>query len=77
MKLLQWLPAILATVLGILEVVIKFLKELLTLVVSVLFPIIPSNKFKAIVTAIRGWVDKIYDFISKYKDMILKAIGAI
>ena len=76
-KLLQWLPALVSPLLGILEAVLKFVKEVLTLVVTVLFPIIPNEKFKAIVTVVREWVNKIYDWISGGKEKILKAIGLI
>ena len=77
LKLLKWLPAIAAPLLGIVEAVVKFAKELLTLIVTILFPIIPNEKFKVTVTTIRALVDKIYDWISGGKDTILKAIGAI
>ena len=77
LKLLTWLPAIIAPLLGIVEAVVKFIKEILTLVVTILFPIIPSEKFKNIVTKVRTIVDKVYDWISGGKEKILKAIGAI
>jgi hypothetical protein len=76
-KLLLWLPAIVAPLLGILEAVLKFLKEVLTLVVTVLFPIIPNEGFKKIVTTVRGIVDKVYDLLSQWKEKILSAIKLI
>jgi hypothetical protein len=76
-KLLSWLPAIVAPLLGILEAVLKFLKEALTLIVTILFPIIPNAKFKVIVTKLRALVDKAYDVLSGAKDSILKYIGVI
>jgi hypothetical protein len=77
MKLVTWLPTIVATIFGILEAVLKFLKEVLTLIVSILFPIIPNNKFKAFVTKMRALIDKGYDVISKAKESILKWVGVI
>jgi len=77
LKLLTWIPAIVAPLLGILEAAVKFLKEVLTLVVTILFPIIPNEKFREAVTKLRAIVDKLYDLISLGKDKILKAIGAI
>lgn len=76
-KWLSWLPAIVAPLLGILEAAVKFLKEVLTLVVTILFPIIPSESFKKVVTMIRGIVDKVYDLLSQWKDKILVAIKLI
>lgn len=75
MKLLTWLPAIVATVLGIVEAILKVLKELLTLVVDILFPVIPIAKFKAFVTWLRGVVDIVYDWVSKIKEALLKVAG--
>jgi hypothetical protein len=77
MKVIKWLAAILATVIGFAEVILKFLKELLTLVVDILFPIIPAESFKKIVTTIRAWVDIGYNWLSANKDKILKWIGVI
>ena len=77
MKLLTWLPAIIVPLLGIVEAVLKFLKELLTLVVTLLFPIIPSEGFRKIITLIRDWIGKIYDGLSKAKEGILKFLGMI
>lgn len=75
MKLITWLPTIVATIFGILEAALKFLKEVLTLIVSILFPVIPNDKFKAFVTKMRGLIDNIYDVISKAKESILKWVG--
>jgi hypothetical protein len=77
MKLLNWIPAIVAPLLGILEAVLKFLKEVLTLIVTILFPIIPNAGFKALVTKIRAIVDKAYDLLSAWKDTILKYLKLI
>jgi len=77
LKLLSWLPAIVVPLLGILEAALKFLKELLTLVVTLLFPIIPNEGFKKVVTLIRGIVDKAYDLLSQWKEKILSAIKLI
>ena len=65
-KIIQWVMVFLAGNLGIIQAVLKFIKELITLIVDILFPIIPIAKFQAIVLAIRngvnvvdGWVEKI------------------
>ena len=76
-KLLLWLVAFLPTIIGILEVVVKFVKEVLTLVADILFPIIPIAKFKVIVTAMRGFVDKLSDWLGKNKEKILAYLKLI
>jgi len=77
MKILKWIAIFLPTILGILEAFLKFVKEVLTLVVDILFPIIPIAKFKVIVTAMRGGVDKISDWLSKNKEKILAYLKLI
>ena len=76
-KLLLWLVAFLPTIIGILEVVVKFVKEVLTLVADILFPIISIAKFKVIVTAMRGFVDKLSDWLGKNKEKILAYLKLI
>jgi ACT domain-containing protein len=74
-KLVQWLYVNLAGVLGVLQAVVKALKEILTVIVNILFPIIPSAKFKTIVLLVRGIVNKVDDVIQKVKDFFLKTIA--
>ena len=76
-KLLLWLVSFLPSLLGIAEAAVKFIKEVLTLVVDILFPIIPIAKFKVLVTTIRGGVDKLYDWISKNKEKLLAYLKLI
>jgi len=76
-KLLTWLVIWVPTAIGIVEVVLKFVKELLTLVMDILYPIIPSAKFKALVTWLRAKVDVVYDKFSKVKEQLLKWLGLI
>lgn len=74
-KLLKWLPVNLAGVLGIIQAVIKVLKELLTVVVNILFPLIPSSKFQKIVTMVRDWVNKIDAWIESIKGFFLRVVA--
>jgi hypothetical protein len=73
----KWLAAILAGSIGIVEVALKFVKEVLTLIVDILFPIIPIAKFQAFVTGLRTIINKIYDWFSANKEKILKWLGVI
>jgi len=75
-KFLSWSvllnPKVWASVLAMAQVIVKFLKELLTLVVNVLFPVIPDGKFEAVVIKVRAWVDKIDNILEKIKVGVLK-----
>ena len=66
-RLLVFLP----TLLGLIETAMKFIKELLTLIVDILYPIIPNKNFKAIVSGMRALITAIYDWISKNKESLL------
>ena len=74
-KLLKWLPLNLMSILGVVQAFIKLLKEILTAIVNILFPIIPSAKFKAIVTKVRDIVNKIDEIVENIKGFLGKRIG--
>lgn len=76
-KLLKTLPAVLVTILGIIEALIKFAKEVLTLAVDILFPVIPVAWFKKLVTGLRAGLDAIYNVFSALKELILKKINLL
>lgn len=73
-KFLKWIPVNILGILGIVQVVIKAIKEILTVIVNMLYPIIPSAKFKKVIDVIRGFVNKLDDFVEKIKEIILKII---
>ncbi len=77
MKIIQWLIAFVPTLIGIIQAGIKFIKEILTLITDILFPIIPIAKFKTFVTWLRATVDKIDIGFQKIKDAILKWLGLL
>lgn len=60
-----------ASMLGIVQVVVKFIKELLTLIVNILFPIIPDGKFEEIILKVRSIVNKIDEWLEKIKAKLL------
>lgn len=72
-KLLSWLPKNLATILGIIQALVKLLKEILTGVVNILYPVIPSAKFQELVEKVRGFVNLIDAWIEKIKSFLLGA----
>lgn len=71
-KLFTWLALNGASILGLIQSVIKFAKELLTLIINILFPIIPDGKFEALVLKARDIVNKVDEFVEKYKGYLVK-----
>jgi len=74
-KLLRWLPVNLAGLAGVLQAVVKAIKEILTVVVNILFPIIPSSKFKKVVMVVRNLVNRLDAAIEKAKSFFLGAVA--
>ena len=70
--LVKWIALNGASIIGMVQAVLKFVKELLTLVINILFPIIPDGKFEQIVLKVRDFVNKADAFIEKYKGYLLK-----
>ena len=63
-KLLLWLPRNLSAIIGIIQVVIKAIKEILTLAADALFlPQATIEKIRKIVNAIDGVLQKVRDFL--------------
>ena len=75
LKLLLWLPKNLASILGIIQAVLKLIKEILTAVVNILYPLIPSAKFQKVVDTVRGIVNKVDEVVQRVKDFLLKVGG--
>lgn len=71
-KLIQWIALNGLSVLGMVQVIIKFVKEVLTLVVNILFPIIPDGKFEQVVLKVRSIVESVDAWIEKGKAVLLK-----
>lgn len=71
-KLIGWIAINFVTILGITQVIIKLLKELLTGIVNLLFPLIPSDKFQDVVMGVRNFVNKADKFIEKIKNFFVR-----
>lgn len=72
-KILSWALKNLATILGIIQAVIKLVKELLTGVVNLLFPFFPDEgKFEICVSKVRDFVNKADSFIEMIKNFVLQ-----
>lgn len=71
-KILQWIALHGVSILGMAQVIVKFAKEALTLVINILFPIIPDGKFETIVLKSRSLVEILDKWIEKGKTALLK-----
>jgi phage-related protein len=71
-KIFTWILANGATLLGLVQAVIKALKELATGVVNLLSLIIPNSKVPAIVEKVRGVFNTIDEVIEKIKGYLIK-----
>ena len=71
-KLIGYLPTNLAGILGIVQALVKFIKEVLTACVNILFPVFPNAVFHTLVETIRNLVNKVDDGIGVAKEWLLK-----
>ena len=73
-KVVTWLRVLLGTVIGLVQVGLKAVKEVLTGVINVLSLIVPAKKAQAIVVQIRTYVNVIDGKFEALKAEILKVI---
>jgi hypothetical protein len=71
-KIITWILANGATVLGLAQAIIKALKELATGIVNLLSLVIPNSKVPAIVEKVRGVFNIIDEVIEKIKGYLIK-----
>jgi len=72
LKILKTLPMVLAGLFGIVQVLLKGIKEALTVIVDVLYPVIPIAKFQNIVDSIRNFVNWFDGIVEKIKSKLLE-----
>lgn len=72
-KVITWVLANGATVLAVLQAILKAIKELVTGVVNLLSLFIPAEAAEASVTFLRGILNKIDEVIEKIKTTLLNA----
>ena len=70
-KIIQWIMVFIAGNLGIVQAAIKFVKEVLTLIIDILFPIIPIAKFQAVVLAIRNGINAVDGWLEQLKAWLI------
>jgi hypothetical protein len=69
-KIWMWLKLNAVAIFGISQGILKVIKELLTAVIDVLFPLIPNAVFHKIVLAVRSWVNTVDEWIETIKNWI-------
>ena len=71
-KLKSWIPTNIASILGMVQVVIKFGKEVATLFFNLICPLIPGDNDEKIVTMIRNVFNAVDAAVEKIKAFLLK-----
>jgi phage-related protein len=74
-KIISWILANGATLLGVLQAIVKAVKELLTGVVNLLSLFMPAEKAAAIVAIVRNAMNAIDSVIEKLKSFLLPNAG--
>ena len=70
-KIISWILVNGATLLGVLQAIVKAIKELLTGVVNLLSLFMSQDKAAAIVAAVRNIMNAVDDIIEKVKGYLL------
>lgn len=74
-KILKWIPTNLGAILGIVQAVIKFGKEVCTLFIDILAPVIPGTKDDEIVAKVRDFFNLIDEWVETVKGWLLNIGG--
>lgn len=76
LKILGWFPLGISSILGMVQAAIKFIKEVITLIINIIFPLVPdTSKFEKIVLKVRDWINKIDEIFEKVKQALLSVTG--
>jgi len=73
-KIGQWVGVFIAGNIGIVQAVIKFIKELVTLAVDILFPVMPIATFQKVVLSIRDFINTIDSWVEKLKQYFIPKV---
>ena len=71
MKLVKWIPKNFGAVIGIVQTVVSFIRELCMLVARMICPIIPGDADEKIVAGIRRVAETILEILEKLKNWLL------
>lgn len=70
-KIISWVMLNGATLLGVLQAIIKAIKELVTGVVNLLSLFLTDEAAEASVTTLRGWLNKVDGWIENIKTLLV------
>lgn len=77
-KILSLLPLILTNGIGLIQALIKIVKEIFTLIINLVFPFTPDNgKFEFFVLKMRDKFNKFSDWFDGAKTWLLKIAGVL
>ena len=71
MKLVKWIPKNAGAIVGIVQTVVEFIRELCMLVARIICPIIPGDADEKIVAKIREVAEILLGFLEKAKNWLL------
>lgn len=71
-KVLKWIPMNLVSILAFAQAIIKFGKEVATAAINILFPVIPSAAFQAVVRKVRDFFELLDGWVERIKGLLLK-----
>ncbi len=67
-KIKMWFKNILVGLIGVAEFIIKCIKEVISFILDVLFPLLP--KFESIISKFRIFCNNAYNYLSETKDKL-------
>ena len=74
-KLLAWIPSNIGALIGILQAIVTFLREIAILFGRILAPIIPGDIDDIWARRIADWSDRINELLERVKDFLLNIGG--
>lgn len=73
-KVITWLLANIATIFGLVQAIIKALKEILTGVINLISIVLPATKAQDIVLALRDALNAIDGFVESIKEKFVPTV---
>ena len=71
-KLISWIPKNIAAILGIIQAIIKFGKEVATLALDIVAPLIPGDKDDNIIKTVRDIFNTVDGYCERVKAFLLQ-----
>lgn len=71
-KLIRFIPTNIGAILGVIQAIIKFVKEIATLAVDIIAPLTPGDKDDKIILWVRDMCNKVDEVVEKIKGFLLK-----